>query len=337
MDFDTQWCPVCDKQILPQKTLIPVLPIRKRGGIVEGTGRAPPKMRTVIDQGPYPLYCSDQCKLHDLDNRQKDDQYPFVYPLFSSKSDSSPSDIESVSSSDASLSPSSEHSQPRFLSTSPESPTYSRLSNEQRSKSFHHNSSAPKQSASARFPSSLPTHTDELLDKFSLSFSRRSESRVSLYGSPVADSMLNGSPPRRERPLLPSGAAGKLLVPDVLVRVPSSANVSRPANSRRPSSSSLSSNLSSRSRTGSSNSFKSPLSRYADVDALDEEAIDDAPLSPTFDAFSSIAPRRPVVEARSWSYDNFTIKKPSTARQDTAPKRQSYNPEGKRLFLFPTD
>ncbi|KAF5345528.1 hypothetical protein D9758_011992 [Tetrapyrgos nigripes] len=330
MDFDTcsQWCPVCDRQIIPKRTQVPVpLPRIKRGGIVEGTGRAPQKMRTIIDQGPYPLYCSDKCRLSDLSHPNSDDDYPYVYPIYS-KSDSSPSDIDSVSS-DSSSPVSEESSFYRF-------PEAKLLANENRSRSFN-NATASKRSSS-HLPSSLPNDTDELLNKFSLSFSRRSESRVSLYGSsPPQPAMLQGSPPRRERPLLPGAAAGKLLVPDVLVRVPSSTSVSRPANSRRPSTSSLGSSISSRSRTGSTNSFKSPLSRYTH-DSLDEEAIEDEDdASPTFDVFTSIVhhPRRPMMEARSWSYDNSTIKKPSNARDSH--QRQSFNPEGKRLFLFPTD
>ncbi|KAF8272167.1 hypothetical protein EI94DRAFT_1697541 [Lactarius quietus] len=133
--LDTSWCPVCSRQILPKRYLVPATqqpsnpapipapppssPIASEdtsprqppaprharrtgtirpkggGGLVRGTGRvnangaikrsdskregaspAPPvlppvapvalKQRTVIDQSPTPLYCSDECRLADL-------------------------------------------------------------------------------------------------------------------------------------------------------------------------------------------------------------------------------------------------------------------------------
>ncbi|KAI9465548.1 hypothetical protein BJY52DRAFT_1113686 [Lactarius psammicola] len=131
--LDTSWCPVCSRQILPKRYLVPVtqqlsnptpIPgpppsspiasdpkqppvprqtrrntgtIRQKGGggLVRGTGRVNPngaikrsdskregisptppvlppvvpialKHRTVIDQDPTPLYCSDECRLEDL-------------------------------------------------------------------------------------------------------------------------------------------------------------------------------------------------------------------------------------------------------------------------------
>ncbi|KAI0269784.1 hypothetical protein BC834DRAFT_841564 [Gloeopeniophorella convolvens] len=136
--LDTSWCPVCSRQILPKRYLVPVtqqaanttpIPapppsspiesttetsptqqpaarqtrrtgtIRQKvgGGLVRGTGRvkpngalkrsdskpqpaaplppqltqaiaAPVKHRTVIDQSPTPLYCSDECRLADLNS-----------------------------------------------------------------------------------------------------------------------------------------------------------------------------------------------------------------------------------------------------------------------------
>ncbi|KZT73891.1 hypothetical protein DAEQUDRAFT_761842 [Daedalea quercina L-15889] len=126
--FDTTWCPVCSRQILPKRYYVPINPapavppssptsdpkvngevparlprnktgtIRARGGgLVHGTGRdkhlgalrrdttvkqakkppppevvvdprptGPVRHRTVIDQSPVPLYCSDECRLADL-------------------------------------------------------------------------------------------------------------------------------------------------------------------------------------------------------------------------------------------------------------------------------
>lgn len=79
MDFDTQWCPSCDRRIEPKRTIVQTVPAsprqkltaaKKSPGLVRGTGNnvksEPPKKRTVIDQGPYPLYCSDECRLADL-------------------------------------------------------------------------------------------------------------------------------------------------------------------------------------------------------------------------------------------------------------------------------
>ncbi|KAH9936196.1 uncharacterized protein B0H18DRAFT_867917, partial [Fomitopsis serialis] len=132
--FDTTWCPVCSRQILPKRYYVPINPpqqapaappssptaepkvaaepparlprnktgtIRPRGGgLVHGTGRVKPngalkrddtvkqtkkqptpeagvdanstrpigavRHRTVIDQSPVPLYCSDECRLVDM-------------------------------------------------------------------------------------------------------------------------------------------------------------------------------------------------------------------------------------------------------------------------------
>ncbi|KAI1790195.1 hypothetical protein LXA43DRAFT_891550 [Ganoderma leucocontextum] len=129
--FDSIWCPVCSRQIVPKRIHVPVLPhptpapptspnatqpktsqhqdaparltrgktgtIRPRAqGLVHGTGRVKPngaikrsptkdatpdatsnalpapkpaasvRHRMVIDQTPAPLYCSDECRLADL-------------------------------------------------------------------------------------------------------------------------------------------------------------------------------------------------------------------------------------------------------------------------------
>ncbi|KAI0055591.1 hypothetical protein BV25DRAFT_1842871 [Artomyces pyxidatus] len=129
--LDTSWCPVCSRQILPKRYLVPVLPIpnphpapapppsspssaspekstspdaparqarrsgtiraKGGGGLVRGTGRVKPngalkrvestkaplpppiptvpvKHRTVIDQAPTPLYCSDECRVQDFNS-----------------------------------------------------------------------------------------------------------------------------------------------------------------------------------------------------------------------------------------------------------------------------
>ena len=80
MDFDNAWCPACDRQIQPKRVTVSVpvqqKPTKQKQGLVNGTGRLkhvkqqqPPvllRKRTVIDQGPIPLYCSDECQFADL-------------------------------------------------------------------------------------------------------------------------------------------------------------------------------------------------------------------------------------------------------------------------------
>ncbi|KAL0581155.1 hypothetical protein V5O48_000845 [Marasmius crinis-equi] len=383
-DYHTQWCPVCDRIIVPKRTLVPVQPdipvLRKKAnprprGFVEGTGafnnkgQQPARMRTVIDQGPFPLYCSEECKLQDMRGRHDEDsdRYHYTYPLYGVPN--SPSDVESVSTSDDSLSSPTEevsrHSQrpsppdEDFLPMVPPRRPYALGAN--RSKSYHHgaspavaisSSSAPTPthhpSSMSRSPSSLPNDADELLSKFSQSFSRRSESRMSLYGggSPPGASSLSCSPSRRERPLLPQGAEGKLAVPDVLVRVPSTTSMpSRPSYSRRNSSTSINSNF---SRTGSISSFgsmrPSPLSQFGeDTEESEEEDFEEPPRSPAsvsgYPAYPKM--RRPVFETRSYSNDNFrTITQPSVHKQRRSligGGGDSISGSGKRLFLFPTD
>lgn len=142
--FDEAWCPVCDRQIMPKRYTVPVLPqpqeltpvptsspassspsknqqsdstartsrtksgaVRAKNGLLQGTGRvkpngaikrsdsataankgrasspqpqqpvAPVKHRTIIDQGPIPLYCSDECRLQDL--ARLNGAYPLDY------------------------------------------------------------------------------------------------------------------------------------------------------------------------------------------------------------------------------------------------------------------
>ena len=80
MDFDNAWCPACDRQIQPKRLTVSVpvqqKPTKQKQGLVNGTGRLRHvkqqqplvilKKRTVIDQGPIPLYCSDECQFADI-------------------------------------------------------------------------------------------------------------------------------------------------------------------------------------------------------------------------------------------------------------------------------
>jgi hypothetical protein len=67
MDFDNAWCPACDRQIQPKCFTISV-PVNGTGRLKNVKSQQPPvlRKRTVIDQGPIPLYCSDECQFADI-------------------------------------------------------------------------------------------------------------------------------------------------------------------------------------------------------------------------------------------------------------------------------
>ncbi|KAJ3993194.1 hypothetical protein F5050DRAFT_1810747 [Lentinula boryana] len=406
MDFDTAWCPVCDRQIAPKRITQLVTTDQRLATGTNGPARPRnaqnrpvTKTKTVIDQGPYPLYCSDECKMADMLHQHEDVYAPPTYPIYHSstrshslsKSEntegSPPSDIDS----DCLSSTTTDLSYPSPTFESAVLPTATRsiaCQPKQRSRSFL--TGNPSRSGPRHIPCSLPTTStisnafgdnegkstpptqdDFLLSQFQGSFTRRSESRVSMYSSPSSPSSrsppsisaLSTSPPRRERPLLPHSAQGKLLVPDVYVRVPT-----KPSTSRRESSSSLASLASissapgaftSRNRTGSMASIgssraslKSPLARCGnelddeeDLSEEDEYACDDdVPSSPGLGGFGFI--KRPLMsEMRAWSFDAYPKSSSGSAfstirerrKSDKKEDRQRYNPDGKKLFLFPTD
>ena len=375
MDTDTSWCPVCDRQILPKRFLVPVPPppspppppppsspirrtkggtIRQRsGGLVQGTGRvkpngsikrsdstknqspppsAPPtKLRTVIDQGPTPLYCSDECQLadiHDIHGGLPINYHPDRLAISpsavsfsrsdsgSDSTDSSVNSLPSYSSRPSQMSPSlatlaaiynfpplpppppideptsssdSDCQPPEYSSgvmmaarriaeycpkpqrrdqnghivpseppkaipgwndgsngwrssiysfSSPQTQSghdvkayrsFAATSHRSRGVQSTFNASSSSRSATdVRSATSLPVEPNEMIHKFSQSFNRRSESRVSLYSSPPqSQSPLSSiSPQKRERSLLQPGAEGKLLVPDVKMKVHSGSSTS---------------------------------------------------------------------------------------------------------------
>ncbi|KAF5311603.1 hypothetical protein D9611_009420 [Ephemerocybe angulata] len=115
--------------------------------------------------------------------------------------------------------------------------------------------------------------TPELFSLFSETLSRRAESRMSPSTLSTSPSSFESAPIKRERSLLSPGAEGKLLVPDVKLKVRSS------------SSASLSSTCTSRG-SSSRRSVRSP------VTPSDPEAL------------TPLRSKRPPVETRSWSYDN---------------------------------
>ncbi|KAJ3771121.1 hypothetical protein FB446DRAFT_704895 [Lentinula raphanica] len=399
MDFDTAWCPVCDRQIAP-KRITQLVTTDQRPSTTNNASVT--KTKTVIDQGPYPLYCSDECKMADMLHQHEDVYAPPTYSIYNNSSSarshhiksentegSPPSDVESdcLSSTTTDLS----YPSPTFESSALPATQSIACQPKQRSRSFLNGSTS--RSAPRHIPSSLPTTStlshafgdheakftpptqdDYLLSQFQGSFTRRSESRVSMYSGPSSPSSRSppslsalSTSPRRERPLLPQSAQGKLLVPDVYIRVPT-----RPSTSRRESSSSLASlsSISSapgafttRNRTGSMASIsssraslKSPLARYGnelgddekehcDLSEEDEYACeDDAPLSPGIGGFR-FGPRPLMSDMRAWSFDASSNRSSANAfstvrerrKSDKKDDRQRYNPDGKKLFLFPTD
>ncbi|KDR82793.1 hypothetical protein GALMADRAFT_134348 [Galerina marginata CBS 339.88] len=463
MDFDVAWCPACDRQIVPKRYTItvpvqqqqlppppPSSPRRtkgKTGGLVNGTGRlrhngtvkapAPPvltKQRTVIDQGPIPLYCSDECQFADLNTHRRqapldpaqEEPRPDA-PINASKKASFSSSSETDSDrSSASQSPPTAMSsldkliamynfpplppppptfdepapepapeynsgimmagrlitslcpppakpqvgkyrpaqEPRkpipgwtdgsnawrstvYSFTAPKSPTdpFHRDTSLKASGSFSassHRHSSRKAYASTSELSSAPaaamrSASDEMINKFSQSFIRRSESRMSLYNAhvpatPASPSSVHSLPlsPKRERSLVHPGAQGKLLVPDVKLKVHSEYN---------GSSGSLSSGWSGPTSASSRRSVRSPLSVTSDSDD-DTERCDSA-LS---------RPKCPIVEnTRSWSYDNVKTYEimPIPPKKVKKMEKQVVNgqekevevevevfEERKRLFLF---
>ncbi|KAF9013525.1 hypothetical protein BDQ17DRAFT_1387048 [Cyathus striatus] len=404
MEFDSSWCPVCDRQIQPKRTLVPIVPhdpralsARSRAASSRApavssptapssapTHKSPPrhispagaeacpavKYRTVIDQGPIPLYCSDECRLADTVQRERDGSLSHRgQPLDAESASNSSSSIQSQSSlsphlalaaklaayynfelpTTAPVCDDSSSSEPEYYpleynsgimmagkliesmcpKPSKPSPSYRGVrqppkelkpvpgwtdgsnawrstvygfsspkttpeSLEESSKAYRgfvaspHRSShgvystvgdskapTPTSTRSALSTGSLPSTTNDMLSKFSQSLNRRSESRATLY-------------PRRERSIVKPGAEGKLLVPDVKLKVGSG------------SSASLSSTWSTAS---SRRSVRSPLS----AGSCDGESSDEDASTQRCDSAASLphVHRRPVVETRSWSYDNL--------------------------------
>lgn len=141
--------------------------------------------------------------------------------------------------------------------------------------------STPRNFSSA---ASLPTAAQELIQKYSQSFNRRSESRSSAHSGSVPTSPTSAhsfpatmsTSQRRERSIVKRGAEGKLLVPDVKLKVHSG------------SSTSLSSAWSG-SALGSRKSVHSPLSVTSGDSSDDESRL----------GSSNGTARRPAVESMS--------------------------------------
>ena len=420
MDYDQAWCPACDRQIQPKRTIITV-PLQrsspappppppssprkstkgKKGGLPNGTGRVrpngtikppapvPTKQRTIIDQGPTPLYCSDECEFADIHSRRGAPIDPAreeptssnpikakktAFTTAGSETESDTSSSSSVYSTNPSLAkmaklynweplppPPPVFDEPeecpaplqytsgimmagRLLNSlavppakpqvGPHRPTpeprkvvpgWTDGSNAWRSAiysfappkaggkdPFNRQEEPPSASYAQRKPSRSSSYaalalnsapaaastaafhsaSDDLINKFSANFSRRCESRTSLYqggGSYTAtppSSVSSRSPPlsspKRERSILHRGAEGKLLVPDVKLKVHSG------------SSASLSSVWSGSASTSSRRSVCSPLSGPSESDE-DTETV------PSTLAKNITVKRRPVENSMSSS------------------------------------
>ncbi|KAF8807136.1 hypothetical protein BYT27DRAFT_7100236 [Phlegmacium glaucopus] len=409
MEFDNAWCPTCARQIQPKRFTIsvpvqqpppppppsPRRAIKQKQGFVNGTGRlrhngtikqqpiVQMKKRTIIDQGPIPLYCSDECQLADLSATRsgppldpaRDEPMSTAAPIKPSNFSTTSSETESDESTSFSPGPTSSIAKlaklynfpplppppPTFddpeafvptreytsgimmagrlinsLCPPPAKPhvgphrpppetrkpvpgwtdgsnawratVYSFSSPQYSSNPFYREESnkaygsitasphrAPRASSSSALsdipaPPSQRSSSDEMIAKFSQSFQRRSDSRTSLHpptptpASPTSTQSVSQSPTRRERALLPRGMEGKLLVPNVKLKVHSSSSTSLSSAWSGPTSGS---------------SARSPLSVTSDSE---EEAL----VQP-IDTASSLpgCRKRPTVETRSWSYDNF--------------------------------
>ncbi|KAJ7134748.1 hypothetical protein C8R44DRAFT_870347 [Mycena epipterygia] len=169
--------------------------------------------------------------------------------------------------------------------------------------SEHHN---PPPSPTAASCSSASSLHSELLSSFEDSFARRTSSRLSLCSSSPASSAAGSPPRKRSRPL----ATGMLLVPDVLKRAtptesyqPMLMDRGRDAPApRRHSSGALPASSFPGARMRSP--LSSTLSASSDDELPEPEDAEEAAYLREHALLSSVPPRRPAVETRSWSYDN---------------------------------
>ncbi|TFK27733.1 hypothetical protein FA15DRAFT_149252 [Coprinopsis marcescibilis] len=419
--------------------------LRTKSGLVQGTGRLRPngtikrsdsqskpqppppavKYRTVIDQGPIPLYCSDDCRLADLGsqhsgrplNPNRDDLLSVSPDFDSPKIDEqeSPSDLQRFPPSLLKLAqyynfPSLPPPMPVFSDeSSSDSDNYGRdyssgimmagqrirdfcpkpkkhtgfypppeepkkhvpgwTDNSQGWRSSVYSMSAATSEATRTITpatmrasrqsssSSTSSHSyspvqvsdEELLSKYSESFSRRAEARGA-RSSKASSPARSTSSSRRERSLLPPGVEGKLAVPDIKLKVNSASN------------SSISSAWSATGSPSSKrSSVRSPLSissNFADEDETDTQRCDSAASLPTqfkrptveSESFLSFfhATLADLPSARSWSYDNIKTYPLMPMKPKMVKRKEKKIVDGeeviveveveeplKRLFLFP--
>lgn len=167
-----------------------------------------------------------------------------------------------------------------FTPQSPSDPFFKHVHPSASSNAQFHRSSSRSSSSAPAAPS--PLENDELIAKFNEKFTTRCEARLAQSSSNSRSSTPTSQPIKRERSILQPGAEGKLLVPDVKlkVRTASSASVSGAnATPRSP---------------GSRKSAKSPLSRTGGSDEEQEEIR------------TSFTLKRPTIESSSFiSHTHF--------------------------------
>lgn len=155
------------------------------------------------------------------------------------------------------------------------------------------------------------SYAEDIYSKYPLSFSRRSDSRTSLFTAASTTSVPT-SPPgsarssSRQRSLLKKGAEGKLLVPDVKLKA-------RTAGSTLSISSSFDAgSMTSSWSSASRRSVHSPLSRQASEISVEQPASLPSTKRPAVESkhlpyHRSSSPADTLLRstARSWSYDNL--------------------------------
>ncbi|EKM79454.1 hypothetical protein AGABI1DRAFT_114016 [Agaricus bisporus var. burnettii JB137-S8] len=380
---------------------------RTRGGLVQGTGRMKPngtiksaskspqastkpvKYRTIIDQGPLPLYCSEEC-------RRLDDQASSgSVDTERSSSSSIPSESSISTASSAAfeqlpppqIAQESEYASPSvaliaklynfppppppavitFADATEEIPYRAPLSDNgliMAGRYLRELASPPAKPQTGRYRAPVepvktipgwndgsnawraclynltaPTPTPQIKKKRVVrstlgdaSIPLRAPSTSSLPDNTALINKYAESLPRRvpsseraaskrERSILPPGVEGKLLVPDVKLKVRTGSSASIPPRHRSP--------LSSPSELG-------------DTETVSSKS--DSPKSP------AMSTKRPVPETRSWSYDNlktydlmpFPTKKEKRTQITIVDGKQvrseievEVQPHRQRLFLFP--
>jgi len=164
------------------------------------------------------------------------------------------------------------------------------------SASFHNASTPSLPVTRSNVPPAMrsTSYAEDLYSKYPLSSSRRSESRTSLMipGSSPSTSPASGrsSPPQRQgRSLLKPGAEGKLLVPDVKMKVHAGTSLS-PSVASSASLASWGSSYPASSRR----SVRSPLSRHSSE--ISEGGMSDQHTNS--DADEWLMAKRPTVESK---------------------------------------
>jgi len=193
-------------------------------------------------------------------------------------------------------------------------------------------------------PTSLPRNrtVDELYSKYNLAFARRCESRTSMHSSSSVLSMARSLPTtvapiikRKEVPILKKGAEGKLLVPDVKLKVSTSyvtiSGSSANSNSR----------ITRRTSEFSDGSMTS-------VTEEDELSFKPRTVESESHSLRFLRPRLICPPARAWSYDNVLTYPCMVPPVRTERRIERHVVDGverdievevelplKRLFLFP--